>query len=178
MVDSGTISDIPKNLWDISVKSIDGKEATMGDFRKTAKAFLFVNVASACGFTSSNYKGLVELWDKYNSKGLEIFGFPCNQFGAQESECEADIKNFVVTRYKVEFPMFSKIEVNGANAHPVYKYLTHNSELYDKETGKVKPLSWNFCQFLVDKDGKVVKFFSQTKDLSKHEEEIAKLLSQ
>lgn len=140
----------------INVVDIDGNEKKLSDVVKGQKAVLIVNVASACGFTDSGYKGLVELYNKYHEKGLEVLGFPCNQFMNQEDKCELDIKNFGKEKYNVTFPMFSKVEVNGPNAHQLYNYLKTNSKEHNQGNGKVKNIPWNFSKFLVNHEGKVV----------------------
>jgi glutathione peroxidase len=102
---------------------------------------------------------LVDLYNKHKDKGLVIFGFPCGQFMNQELSTEGEIKEFVSSNFKVEFPMFEKIEVNGDNTHPIYKYLKSNSQELFSDNG-LKSIPWNFAKFLVDKDGKVMNFFA------------------
>ncbi len=109
--------------------------------------------------TSDNYTQLVDLYNQYRSQGLQILGFPCGQFMNQELATESDIKNFVNDKFKVEFPMFSKIELNGPNSHPVYIYLKYNTEELKSEAG-LKNIPWNFAKFLVDRNGKVVGYYS------------------
>jgi glutathione peroxidase len=116
---------------------------------------LIVNVASECGFTGQ-YEGLENLYRRYKDRGLVVLGFPCNQFGRQEPGSEQEIKNFCSSKYGVSFPMFSKIDVNGPNAHPLYKYLKEEKKGI-LGTGKIK---WNFTKFLVDRHGTVVGRFS------------------
>lgn len=176
MVDSVKPTDIPTSLWDINLKDADDKDVKLGDFKGTNKAFLFANVASACGYTDTNYKALVTLREKYGPKGLEILAFPCNQFGAQEEGCPWDIKKAMKSTYKVEFPMFTKIDVNGPNMHPVYKYLNYNSELYDEKAQKLTEIPWNFSYFLVDQDGKVIKFIQPDDYLDQVEAAVKKIL--
>jgi glutathione peroxidase len=108
------------SLPEISVKRLDGTEAPLADYR--GKVLLIVNVASRCGFTPQ-YTGLEALYRKYRDRGFEVLGFPCNQFGAQEPGSEAEIGSFCSTTYDVTFPMFGKIDVNGADAHPLYQHL-------------------------------------------------------
>jgi glutathione peroxidase len=141
------------DLYDVSVKDIEGREVTMGNFR--GKMLLIVNTASRCGFTPQ-YEGLNALHKKYSSRSFEVLGFPCNQFGGQEPGSEAEIKSFCDLNYQVEFPMFSKIEVNGANEHPLY------SILKDQAPGFLgsKAIKWNFTKFLVSPGGKVLKRFA------------------
>ena len=139
-------------IYDYEAKGIDGENVSLKSYK--GKPLLIVNVASACGLTP-HYKGLQTLYEKYNSKGLEILGFPCNQFGEQEPGSESDIQNFCNTNYGVTFQLFSKIEVNGPNTHPLYKFL--KSERPNSE-GK-EDIEWNFAKFLVDKSGNVVERF-------------------
>ena len=108
------------SVYDFSVKDIHGKERKLDQYKD--KVMLIVNVASECGFTPQ-YKGLEAMYEKLRSRGLEVLGFPCNQFGAQEPGAEAEIKNFCETKFSVQFPLFAKIEVNGPQAHPLYKFL-------------------------------------------------------
>ena len=135
---------------EIKVKTIEGKETTLGASKP--KAVLVVNTASRCGYTRQ-YKGLQALHEKYAGKGLLVAGFPCNQFGGQEPGTEADIKAFCEDNYDVEFPMFSKVEVNGETRHPLYTALAGESSPHP---GKI---SWNFEKFLVDADGKIIARF-------------------
>ncbi|HEY0393328.1 MAG TPA: glutathione peroxidase, partial [Candidatus Elarobacter sp.] len=116
------------------------------------KVLLIVNVASKCSFTPQ-YAGLEALYREFQARGLVVLGFPCNQFLAQEPGTEADVKQFCATRYNVSFPLFAKVDVNGPNAHPLYRYLKEHRP-GTLGTGAVK---WNFTKFLVDRDGKVVK---------------------
>ena len=116
------------------------------------KTLLIVNVASKCGFTPQ-YKDLQNLYEKYQDQGLEVLGFPCNQFGAQEPGTNEEVKSFCDLNYNVSFRMFDKIDVNGSNASPLFKYLKHESPgIMGTEAVK-----WNFTKFLVNSDGKVVK---------------------
>lgn len=169
-------NNIPKNLWDIKVLNIKGEEEKLAKYQGK-KAYLFVNVASNCGFTGSNYRQLQEIYDKYSEKGLEILGFPCNQFGDQEQACELDIANFVKGKFSVTFPMFSKIEVNGDSQHELYTYLKGNSELFDSETGQVKDIGWNFAKFLVDENGKVEHYFQPDQSPKTFASDIKQLLT-
>ena len=118
---------------------------------------LIVNIASKCGFTPQ-YKGLEALYEKYKDRGFAVLGFPCNQFGEQEPGTEAEIAEFCELNYGVTFPMFSKIDVNGEDAHPLFKYLKSMKKgLLGSEA-----IKWNFTKFLVDKDGKVVERYAPT----------------
>ncbi len=133
-----------KSLYDIPLKDIDGKEASLKPFQ--GKVVLVVNVASKCGLTPQ-YKQLEEVYQKYKGQGLVIAGFPCNQFGKQEPGTNAEIKEFCSAKYQATFPMFDKIDVNGANRHALYKSLIG-------EGGK--DIAWNFGKFIVGRDGKVL----------------------
>lgn len=143
------------SVYDFSVKNIEGKEVKLSDYQ--GKVILVVNVASKCGFTPQ-YKDLELLYKEYHQKGLEILAFPCNQFGAQEPGDENEIKNFCSLNYDVTFPMFSKIDVNGDEAHPLYNYL---KESLPGVLG-TKAVKWNFTKFLVDKEGHPVKRYAPT----------------
>lgn len=138
-------------LLGIPVKDIDGKETTLG--AQGGKAVLVVNVASECGYTRQ-YSGLQALHESMKSKGLVVAGFPCNQFGGQEPGSEKQIKKFCTTNFSVTFPLFAKVEVNGAGAHPLFTALTGKAE------GHPGPVSWNFNKFLIGKDGKLLARFS------------------
>ena len=141
------------SIYDFHAKSLDGKDVDLASFK--GKALLVVNTASKCGFTPQ-YEGLEKLYEKMHGKGLSILGFPCNQFGAQEPGSESEIGEFCQVNYGVSFPMFAKIEVNGAGAHPLYKYLKHEKPgLLGSER-----IKWNFTKFLVDRAGKVVARFA------------------
>lgn len=139
-------------FYQFSAISIQGKEIKMNSF--TGKTILVVNTASKCGFTPQ-FEGLEKLYGKYKEKGLVILGFPCNQFGNQEPGDEKSISEGCLINYGVTFPMFSKINVNGENAHPIFKYL--KNELSSIFGSRVK---WNFTKFLIDSDGKPLKRFS------------------
>ena len=141
-----------KTFYDFTAISIDGKDISMEEYK--GKIVLVVNTASKCGFTKQ-YEGLQALHEKYAQKGLAILGFPCNQFGNQEPGDSEDIKNFCKINYGVEFDMFEKIDVNGKNTHPLFKYL---KEKLPGSPGKA--IKWNFTKFVVDKDGKPVKRFA------------------
>jgi glutathione peroxidase len=135
------------------VKTIAGKEVDLSQYK--GKVVMIVNVASACGLTPQ-YEGLQALHEKYADKGLVVLGFPCNQFGKQEPGSDAEIAEFCKSNYSVEFPMFSKIDVNGDNADPLYKDLT------GADTKPVGPgkISWNFEKFILDRNGKIAARFS------------------
>lgn len=139
------------SLYDLSAKSIDGKDQSLSEFK--GKVALVVNVASQCGFTRQ-YEGLQELYQKYKDKGLVVLGFPSNDFGGQEPGSDEEIKGFCSRRFGVTFPMFSKVEVLGANKSPVYDLLTKSSGGAD--------VGWNFEKFLVGRNGLVVGRFSSS----------------
>ena len=135
-------------LCDFKITNIDGQPVDLAQYK--GKVALVVNVASKCGYTKQ-YKGLESLYREYKDKGFEILGFPSNDFGAQEPGTEAEIKSFCSLTYDVTFDMFSKVAVNGSSMSDVYKYLTQT-------TGS--QVQWNFNKFLVDKEGKVVKYYA------------------
>jgi glutathione peroxidase len=143
------------DLYDQTVRTIDGKEVSLGDWR--GQVLLIVNTASKCGFTPQ-YEGLEALHKRYGDKGFAVLGFPCNQFGAQEPGDEAEIASFCKLTYDVDFPMFAKIDVNGEGAHPLYKALKAAAPgLLGSEA-----IKWNFTKFLVDRNGRVVDRFAPT----------------
>jgi len=137
------------SLYDFTVDDIHGKPVKLDRYK--GKVLLIVNTASECGFTPQ-YKGLETLYEKLHDKGLEILGFPCNQFGAQEPGSEAAIAQFCEVNYGVTFPLFAKVDVNGANAAPLYRYLkAEKPGLLGSEA-----IKWNFTKFLVNREGEVV----------------------
>ena len=138
------------SLYDIPLKDIDGKNATLKPY--AGKVLLVVNVASKCGFTPQ-YAGLEAIYQKYEAQGLVVCGFPCNQFLSQEPGTDAEIKQFCTSKYNVTFPMFSKLEVNGANRHPLYVALAGADSPFP---GNIK---WNFTKFLIGRDGKILNRF-------------------
>ncbi|MEI6397994.1 MAG: glutathione peroxidase [Pseudomonadota bacterium] len=143
------------SVYGFQVRNIKGENVSLEQYR--GKTLLIVNVASQCGFTPQ-YKGLEELYQKYSDRGLVILGFPCNQFGGQEPGTDAEIATFCETNFGVTFPMFGKIDVNGAGTAPVYKYLKSEAPGL---LGTVV-IKWNFTKFLVDKSGKVIKRYAPT----------------
>lgn len=142
-----------ESIYEINVKDIDGKELPLSHYK--GKALLVVNVASKCGFTPQ-YKGLEELYKRYNSEGFEILGFPCNQFGSQEPGTEEEIKSFCEANYSVSFPLFSKVEVNGENTHPLYRFLKARAP----GVMGTEDIKWNFTKFLINKKGEVLQRFA------------------
>lgn len=169
-------SSIPQDLWSLSIKDIEGNSKTLADYKTNKSVFVFVNVACKCGLTGDQYTELVELYNKYSDKGLQILGFPCGQFMNQEYATEKEIKEFVDDKFKVEFPLMSKIEVNGDNMNDIYKYLKYNCEDMKTKEGGLKNVPWNFGKFLVDENGKVIKFYSPKIKPNEMEEEIKKRL--
>ena len=156
-------------LYDFTVDDIEGHPVTLDRYK--GKALLVVNTASKCGFTPQ-YKGLEALYRKYREQGLEVLGFPCNQFGAQEPGNEQEIATFCETNYDVTFPMFSKIDVNGAATAPLYRYLKHEKPgLLGTEA-----IKWNFTKFLVDRNGKAVARYAPTDTPESLEADVAKAL--
>lgn len=143
------------SIYGFQVRDIKNQDVSMEKFR--GKTLLIVNVASKCGFTPQ-YKGLEELYKKNASRGLEVLAFPCNQFGAQEPGSEAEIQSFCELNYGVTFPVFAKIDVNGANTAPIYRFLKSEAPGI-LGTDAIK---WNFTKFLVDKTGKVIKRYAPT----------------
>lgn len=157
------------SIYDIEVKDIDGKVLSMSKYK--GDVLLVVNVASKCGFTYQ-YEGLEKLHEMYHEKGLSVLGFPCNQFLAQEPGTEEEIKEFCSLTFGVKFDMFSKIDVNGDNTHPLYTYLKENS------SGMLGTdlIKWNFTKFLISRDGKVIKRYAPSTKPSEIEQDILELL--
>ena len=141
------------SIWDIEVKNIDGKMTKLSEYK--GKALLVVNVASKCGFTPQ-YKDLELIYKQYKDQGFEILAFPCNQFGAQEPGDENEIKNFCSLNYDVTFPLFSKVDVNGENAHPLFENLKSSLP----GIMGTKAIKWNFTKFLIGKDGTPIKRYA------------------
>jgi glutathione peroxidase len=139
--------------YDFSATDIDGRERQLNEF--AGRALLIVNVASKCGFTPQ-YQGLEALWRKHREEGFAVLGFPCDQFGHQEPGDEREIKEFCSLSYDVTFPLFAKIDVNGAGTHPLYAWLkSEKAGVFGTEA-----IKWNFTKFLVDRAGGVVKRFA------------------
>jgi glutathione peroxidase len=140
-------------VYDFRARTIDGRDRSLADFK--GEVLLIVNVASECGFTPQ-YAGLETLYREHRGQGFAVLGFPCNQFGAQEPGAEAQIKQFCESRFQVSFPMFAKIDVNGADTHPLYAFLK------SVEPGVLgtEAIKWNFTKFLVDRDGHVLKRYA------------------
>jgi glutathione peroxidase len=160
---------IAPSLFDISVTRLDNTPTALAEYR--GKVLLIVNVASKCGFTPQ-YAGLEALYQKYKDRGLVVLGFPCNQFMWQEPGDADAIQSFCTLKYNVTFPMFAKIDVNGKNAHPLYKHLKREA----RGTLGTKSIKWNFAKFLVARDGTVVRRFGTATRPEKLEAHIEKLL--
>lgn len=150
-------------FYEFTAKDITGNEKSMQDYK--GKAVLVVNTASKCGLTPQ-FEGLQKLYTDYKDQGLEILGFPCNQFASQDPGSNEEIASFCLKNYGVDFTMFDKIDVNGEDAHPLFKYLK------DELKGTLgKKIKWNFTKFLIGKDGEPVKRFAPTtkpRDIEKH----------
>lgn len=157
------------SVYDFTVKDIHGKAVKLDRYR--GKVMLVVNTASQCGFTPQ-YKGLESMYEKLHDKGLEVLGFPCNQFGGQEPGDEKEIAQFCELNFGVTFPMFAKVDVNGDDAAPLYKYLkAEKPGLLGSEA-----IKWNFTKFLVDRDGKVVKRYAPNDTPESIAKDVEKLL--
>ncbi|MGP1283191.1 MAG: glutathione peroxidase [Parasphingopyxis sp.] len=156
------------SVFDFSVKLPDGAEQALVDY--AGKTVLIVNVASKCGFTPQ-YAGLEELYRKYKARGFEILAFPCNQFGAQEPGDADEIANFCTLTYDVTFPLFGKIDVNGADADPLFKHLREQKRGLAGDR-----IKWNFTKFLVDPNGNVVQRYAPTTKPYQIEKDIVALL--
>ncbi len=157
-------------VYDFEALQINGKSVPLSKFK--GKAMLIVNTASACGFTPQ-FAGLEALHKKYGKKGLVVLGFPCNQFGAQDAGSNGEIAEFCQLNYGVSFPMMAKIDVNGANAHPLYHWLS-------KEAPGLlgsKSIKWNFTKFLVAKDGSVIKRYAPSDEPASLSEDIEAALA-
>jgi glutathione peroxidase len=156
-------------IYDFTAKTLGGKDVSLSDYR--GRPMLIVNTASKCGFTPQ-YEGLEKLYQEHQANGLVVLGFPCNQFGAQEPGSAEEIGAFCQANYGVSFPMFAKIDVNGAKAHPLYEFLKH------EKAGILgtRRIKWNFTKFLVDRDGTVVGRFAPTTKPADIEQAIAKVI--
>jgi glutathione peroxidase len=155
--------------YDFTAKTIDGAEQSLAEYR--GKALLVVNVASKCGFTPQ-YTGLEALHRKFKDRGFAVLAFPCDQFGHQEPGDESEIKQFCALNYDVSFPLYAKIEVNGDNAHPLYKWLkTEKAGVLGTEA-----IKWNFTKFLIDRTGRVLKRFAPTDTPEKIAKDVALVL--
>lgn len=157
------------SIYDFSVNTITGETVSLESYR--GKVLLIVNTASKCGFTPQ-YTGLENLYKNHQAQGLEVLGFPCNQFGAQEPGSEDEIASFCSLNFGVSFPLFAKIDVNGAQAAPLYQYLKAEAP----GILGTKDVKWNFTKFLVNREGKVVKRYAPQDTPEKIEADIKALL--
>jgi len=160
---------MPETVYDFTVTSIMGLPKSLADYK--GKVLLIVNTASKCGFTPQ-FEGLQALYEKYHDEGFEILGFPCNQFMNQDPGTNEEIQNFCQVNYGVTFPMFDKIDVNGADAHPLYEYLKKAAP----GVLGLKAIKWNFTKFLVDAEGNVVRRFEPNVEPASIEPDIEALL--
>ena len=156
------------NIYDYVVKNDEGKDVSMSEYK--GKVLLIVNTATGCGFTPQ-YEGLEELYKKYQSQGLEILDFPCNQFGEQAPGSIQEIKEFCQLNYDTNFPLFAKIDVNGEKEEPLYTYLkSQQSGLFGSK------IKWNFTKFLINREGNIVERFAPTITPDKMQKKIVELL--
>jgi glutathione peroxidase len=158
-----------KTVYDFTVKMTNGQQKSLRDYE--GKPLIIVNTASKCGLTPQ-FEGLQELYNKYKEQGLEILGFPCDQFNNQEFENIEETTEFCQLNYGVTFPIFAKIDVNGENADPLFTFLKEQ-----KKGVLLKNIKWNFTKFLIDSQGQVVERYAPTTEPSKIEEDVIKLFS-
>lgn len=178
------------NIYDFTVKAMDGSDVDLSQYR--GKVTLVVNTATGCGFTPQ-YKDLQEIYDELKDKGFDILDFPCNQFADQAPGTDDEIHTFCTGRFGITFPQFAKVDVNGENADPLWKYITSNTKFegfdgpaklmlspivkkMDKDYKNNGNIKWNFTKFLVDKEGNIVARFEPTKDMKEVREAIVALL--
>lgn len=179
------------DFYDFTVKTQDGKDKSLADYR--GKVVLVVNTATGCGFTPQ-YDELQELYDEHQKDGLEILDFPCNQFGEQAPGSDEEIHSFCTGRYGITFPQFAKVEVNGGDAIPLYKWLTENSTFQgfgkgpmavvmggvlkkiDRDYKNNSAIKWNFTKFLIGRDGKILARFEPTENMKKVAEKVVEAL--
>ena len=175
------------SIYDFSVKAQDGSEVSLADYK--GKVLLIVNTATGCGFTPQ-YDELQDIYEEFQKDGLEILDFPCNQFGEQAPGDDEEIHSFCTGRFGITFPQFSKIEVNGANAIPLYKWLVENSTFngfdknpaglmmsqvakkMDKDYKNNSSIKWNFTKFLISRDGEIIARFEPTESMKKVHEKV------
>ncbi len=180
------------SLYDFKVKDTTGKDVSLNEYQN--RVLLIVNTATACGFTPQ-YEELEKLYEKYKEQGFSVLDFPCNQFGNQAPGTDEEIVNFCTLKYGVSFPVFSKIEVNGENASPLYQFLVSQKgfsgfdpehklsavldDMLQKQNADYKnepSIKWNFTKFLVDRQGRVVERFEPTADMAGVEQKVKALL--
>lgn len=176
------------NAYDFTVKAQDGTEVALSDYK--GKVLLVVNTATGCGFTPQ-YTELQEIYDEFKAEGLEILDFPCNQFGEQAPGNDEEIHSFCTGRYGITFPQFSKVDVNGEHAIPLFKWLTENTKFEgfdklhpigmllsqvvkkaDKDYKKIGSVKWNFTKFLINREGEVIARFEPTANMKKVKEQV------
>ena len=156
-------------IYDFQAELLEGEQKNLADYQ--GKVLLVVNTASQCGLTPQ-FEGLEKLYQDYQQQGLVILGFPCNQFANQDPSSNEEIGSFCQRNYGVSFPMFAKVDVNGSNAHPIYKYLTSEAKgILGSES-----IKWNFTKFLINQKGEVIKRYSPTTKPEKISKDIQKLL--
>ena len=177
-------------IYDFTVKAQDGSEVSLADYK--GKTLLIVNTATGCGFTPQ-YEPLQKIYDEYHDQGLEILDFPCNQFKNQAPGSDEEIHTFCTGRFGITFPQFSKIDVFGPNAEPLFTYLCNNTEFkgfsgamglilkaavksVDKDYKKNNNVKWNFTKFLIDKEGNIVARFEPTEDMENVRKQVAAVL--
>jgi glutathione peroxidase len=156
-------------VYQFEVKKINGETTSLSEYK--GDVLLIVNTASNCGFTPQ-YKQLQELYEQYKEKGFTVLGFPCNQFMNQEPGTEADIQSFCEMNFGVTFPLFSKVDVNGKNAHPLFQYVTEEAP----GVLGVKAVKWNFTKFLVNRSGEVVERYAPNTNPKEIAQDIEKLM--
>ena len=178
------------NVYDFTVKAQDGSQVSLADYK--GKVLLIVNTATGCGFTPQ-YTELQEIYEAHQKDGLEILDFPCNQFGNQAPGEDGEIHDFCTGRYGITFPQFSKIDVNGENAIPLYRWLTENTTFggfdgpmgivisgiankMDKDYKKNGKIKWNFTKFLIDREGNIVARFEPTASMKKVRSKVEEVL--
>ena len=180
------------NVYDFTVKAQNGSDVHLSDYR--GKVLLIVNTATGCGFTPQ-YTELQEIYEAHHKDGLEILDFPCNQFGGQAPGSDTEIHDFCTGRYGITFPQFSKVEVNGEGAIPLFKWLTANTKFegfdklhpiglllsqmlkkQDKNYKETSSIKWNFTKFLIDKNGEIAARFEPTASLKKVQAKIEEVL--
>lgn len=157
-------------IYDFQAKMLEGEQKKFSEYQ--GKVLLIVNTASQCGLTPQ-FEGLEQLYQDYQSKGLIILGFPCNQFAHQDPLTNEEIGGFCQRNYGVSFPMFAKVDVNGSTAHPLYQYLTAEA----KGILGSQKIKWNFTKFLINQEGKVIKRYAPLIKPEKIAKDIQKLLS-
>ena len=158
------------NIYQFEAELLEGEVKQLADYK--GKVLLIVNTASKCGFTPQ-FAGLEKLYEKYKDQGLEILGFPCNQFGGQDPGTNKEIGSFCQRNYGVSFPMFAKVDVNGPTAHPLYQYLTTEA----KGILGSQSIKWNFTKFLINQKGQVVKRYAPIVKPEKIAKDIQRLLA-